>query len=138
MNVRPKNYSWAEFYDHLIDITRYSFSWRAILRRIPATATAIPKWMNVVRAVSSEGFGRIRYHQTIRRLLDTDRSVRDFLEGETDQLPEFYHQRIRHELGDAYQFLPDGALSHDPNAYLKTMTEPALGATVQLSRPAAS
>ena len=136
MNVRPKNYSWTEFYDHLIDITRYSFSWRAILRRIPATATAIPKWMNVVRAVSSEGFGRIRYHQTIRRLLDTDRSVRDFLEGETDQLPEFYHQRIRHELGDAYQFLPDGALSHDPNAYLKTMTEPALGATVQLSRPA--
>src|SRR5919205_2668493 len=88
MNVKPKNYSWPEFYDRLVDVTRYSFSWRAIARRIPATGTMIPKWMNVVRAVSSEGFGRIRYHQTIRRLLDTDRSVRDFLEGETDQLPD--------------------------------------------------
>ncbi|MGH7526619.1 MAG: B12-binding domain-containing radical SAM protein [Gemmatimonadales bacterium] len=118
MNVRPKHYGWPEFYDGLIDVTSYSFSWRAIARRIPATSTAIPKWMNVVRAVSSEGFGRIRYHTTIRRLLDTDRSVRAFLEGETDQLPEFYAARIRSELGHLYQFLPDGALMHDPNAYL--------------------
>jgi hypothetical protein len=138
MNVRPKNYSWPEFYDGLVDVTRYSFSWKAIARRIPATATAIPKWMNVVRAVSSEGFGRIRYHQTIRRLLDTDRSVRDFMEGETQQLPEFYAQRIRRELGPAYQFLPEGALYHDPNAYLKATTEPALGAKVQLTGPAAN
>ena len=49
----------------------------------PRHPTAIPKWMNVVRAVSSEGFGRIRYHETIRRLLDTDRSVRDYMEGES-------------------------------------------------------
>ncbi|HET7239960.1 MAG TPA: radical SAM protein, partial [Gemmatimonadales bacterium] len=70
MNVRPKNYDWKEFYDGLIDVTSYSFSWRAIARRIPATATAIPKWMNVVRAMSSEGWGRIDYHTTIRKLLD--------------------------------------------------------------------
>jgi len=132
MNVRPKNYSWPEFYDGLVDVTRYSFSWKAIARRIPATATAIPKWMNVVRAVSSEGFGRIRYHETIRGLLDTDRSVRNFMEGETDRLPEFYANRIRRELGPAYQFLPDGALAHDPNAYLHATTEPGLGARVQL------
>jgi hypothetical protein len=92
----------------------------------------IPKWMNVMRAVSSEGFGRIRYHQAIRRLLDTDRSLRSFMEGETDQLPEFYASRIRSELGPAYQFLPEGALMHDPNAYLHSTTEPAMAATVQL------
>jgi hypothetical protein len=91
-----------------------------------------------VRAVSSEGFGRIRYHKTIRRLLDTDASVRNFMEGETDQLPEFYAERIRRELGPAYEFLPEGALYHDPNAYLKATTEPALGATVQLSGPLVS
>jgi hypothetical protein len=132
MNVRPKNYSWPEFYDGLVDVTRYSFSWRAIGRRIPATATAIPKWMNVMRAVSSEGFGRIRYHQTIRRLLDTDRPLRDYFEGETTQLPEFYAARIRKELGPAYRFLPEGALHHDQNAYLHTTTEPALNTPVQL------
>ncbi|HYF38981.1 MAG TPA: radical SAM protein [Gemmatimonadales bacterium] len=134
MNVRPKNYTWTEFYDHLVDVTSYSFSWRAIARRIPATSTAIPKWMNVVRAVSSEGFGRIRYHKTIRRLLDTDRSVRSYMEGETDTLPAFYENRIRTELGPLYQFLPEGALYHDPNAYLHATTEPGLGAKVQLGQ----
>jgi hypothetical protein len=75
-----------------------------------------------VRATSSEGFGRIRYQTTIRRLLDTDRSVRAFMEGESDELPEFYAARIRRELGAAYQFLPAGALVHDPNAYLHATT----------------
>lgn len=128
MNVRPKNYEWTEFYDHLIDVTTYSFSWKAIARRIPATPAWIPKWMNVVRAVSSEGFGRIRYHTTIRKLLDTDRSVRAFFEGESTELPEFYLARIRNELGSLYRFLPEGALMHDPTAYLTSTREeqPAL------------
>ena len=73
MNVRPKNYAWPAFYDQLVDLSRYSFSWRAIRRRLGATEGAIPKWMNVVRAMSSEGWGRIEYHSTIRRLLDEDR-----------------------------------------------------------------
>jgi hypothetical protein len=126
MNVRPKHYGWPEFYDGLIDITSYSFSWRAIARRVPATPTAIPKWMNVVRAMSSEGWGRISYHTTIRRLLDTDRSVRAFMEGETTTLPAFYLDRIRRELGPMFEHLPPGALAHDPNAYLAaTADEPA-------------
>ena len=29
MNVRPQNYSWRAFYDHVIDLTRYSFSARS-------------------------------------------------------------------------------------------------------------
>jgi hypothetical protein len=132
MNVRPKHYGWDEFYDGLIDVTRYSFSWRAIARRVPATATAIPKWMNVVRAMSSEGWGRIDYHTTIRRLLDTDRSVRSYLEGETDVLPQFYHDRIRRELGPLYQYLPEGAVYHDPNAYLAESAESAPAEPVRL------
>jgi len=137
MNVRPKNYSWPEFYDGLIDVTSYSFSWRAIARRVPATPTAIPKWMNVVRAVSSEGWGRINYHTTIRKLLDTDRTVRAYLEGETSVLPEFYLNRIRKDLGPMYQYLPEGALYHDPNAYLGTVAkEPALAPVALRSRRA--
>jgi hypothetical protein len=137
MNVRPKNYDWKEFYDGLIDVTSYSFSWRAIARRIPATATAIPKWMNVVRAMSSEGWGRIDYHTRIRKLLDTDRSVRAYLDGETTVLPEFYHNRIRHDLGPMYQYLPEGAIYHDPTAYLSSVAEePALAPVALRSRRA--
>jgi hypothetical protein len=137
MNVRPKNYQWGEFYDGLIDVTSYSFSWRAIARRIPATPTAIPKWMNVVRAMSSEGWGRIDYHTKIRKLIDTDRSVRAYLDGETTVLPEFYHNRIRHDLGPMYQYLPEGAIYHDPTAYLSSVAEePALAPVALRSRRA--
>src|SRR5204863_6530370 len=30
MNVRPKNYTWQKFYDHVADLVGYSFSWRTI------------------------------------------------------------------------------------------------------------
>jgi hypothetical protein len=120
MNVRPKHYRWAAFYDRVIDLTRYSFSWRAIGRRLAANREAIPRWMNVVRAVSSEGWGRARYYATVRRLLETDASVRRYFEGESDALPAFYAERVRRDLGVFWQYLPDGALSHDPNTYLKT------------------
>ncbi|MDO8666415.1 MAG: hypothetical protein Q7J79_07375, partial [Gemmatimonadales bacterium] len=72
MNVRPKHYEWREFYDHVVDVTRHSFTWRTIARRFAATRATIPRWMNLVRAVSSEGFGRLRYYRMIRRLLNTD------------------------------------------------------------------
>jgi succinate dehydrogenase flavin-adding protein (antitoxin of CptAB toxin-antitoxin module) len=46
--------------------------------------------MNFVRAISSEGFGRIKYHRKIRRMLDEDITVQQFFEGETTELPAFY------------------------------------------------
>ncbi len=119
MNVRPKNYRWTEFYDRVIDLTKYSFSWKAIRRRARATKFGFATWINVVRAVSSEGFGRIEYYSTVRRLLDTDRSMRRFFEGETDEIPAFYVDRLRRDLGQLWDALPPGAVRHDPNAYLK-------------------
>ena len=126
MNVRPANYTWPDFYDRLVDLTSYSFSWRAIGRRLSATPAMIPRWMNVVRAMSSEGWGRIAYHTTIRELLDADPSVRGFMEGEHDRLPEFYQARIRRDLGSLYPHLPAGATMHDPNAYLKSVGDTAV------------
>ncbi|MBI4408072.1 MAG: radical SAM protein [Gemmatimonadetes bacterium] len=118
MNVRPRNYGWPEFYDRVIDLTTYSFSWKVMGRRARGTRLGFATWFNLVRGISSEGFGRIRYYTTIRRLLDTDRGLRAFFEGETRQLPEFYVRRIRHDLGPLWSFLPPGALVHDPEAYL--------------------
>ena len=89
-------------------------------KRFFGNSEIIPRGMNVIRAVSSEGWGRIKYHTTIRGLLDTDRSVRDYFEGESTVLPQFYRDRIQHELGPFWDWLPDGALEHDPNAYLKS------------------
>jgi hypothetical protein len=127
MNVRPKNYSWPEFYDYVISLTRHTFSWHAIARRFTAMRGAIPRLMNVVRAVSSEGFGRIAYYREIRRRLDTDLPLRRYFEQETTELPEFFAAQIRRDLGSFWSFLPPEALQHDPKAYLVAETvRPAL------------
>jgi hypothetical protein len=120
MNVTPKHYTWPEFYRQVVDVTDYSFSRKAILRRIGATKAFVPRWMNVVRAMSSEGYGRIRYYSKIYEQLIADPAFRSFFEQDTDVLPPFYEDRIRRDLGFMWPWLPQGALHHDPRAYLKS------------------
>jgi hypothetical protein len=120
MNVKPANYSWQTFYDQIIDLTRYSFSTRAIFRRFLATQGVTARWMNLVRAVSTEGFGRARYYREIRNRLDTDPQFPPYFEQESSVLPQFYKNIVRQDLGPLMEWLPEGALYHDPNAYLKS------------------
>jgi len=124
MNVKPQNYAWKEFYDAVIDLTRYTFSPRAIFNRCVATKSTIPRWMNVVRAVSSEGYGRIRYYRDLRRGLDDDPQIRAYFSRESDDLPDFYRRQVEQDLGPLYRWLPEGSLYHDPNAYLKSEAAP--------------
>ncbi len=118
MNIRPRNYEWVEFYDKIIDLTAYTFSKRAIYRRFVAASTPSAKWMNFMRAVSSEGYGRLRFFRQVRRSLVEDTGFRKYFEGESRQLPPFYSNIIRKDLGYWWQWLPEGAIEHDPNAYL--------------------
>jgi hypothetical protein len=126
MNVRPKNYSWPEFYDHLIDLTWYSFSWPRVIKRMRSNDGMIIKGINAVRALSSEGAGRLRFYREIRRRLDTDPQMRRYFEQETTELPDFYVNRMKMELGPLWEWLPEGAMHHDPNAYLARMEPQAL------------
>lgn len=121
MNVRPKNYSWPEFYDHLIDLTMYSFSWPRVIKRMRSNDGMITKGINAVRALSSEGAGRLKFYREIRRRLDTDLQMRMYFEQETTELPDFYVNRMKMELGPLWEWLPEGAMHHDPNAYLARM-----------------
>jgi hypothetical protein len=118
MNVKPKNYSWPEFYDHVIDLGKHTFSWGAIAKRLKANRGMIPRWMNLVRAVSSEGFGRINYNSDVRRRLETDLQFLRYFDRLTDELPKFYEDQVRKDLGPLWDWLPEGSLRHDPNAYL--------------------
>ncbi|AKD04246.1 radical SAM protein [Pontibacter korlensis] len=119
MNVKPKNYGWVEFYDRVIDLTAYTFSKKAIYRRFMATPSRPAKWMNLMRAVSSEGYGRLRFYRQVRKNLVEDTAFRKYFEGESQQLPPFYRNIIQKDLGDWWQWLPEGAIEHDPNAYLR-------------------
>jgi hypothetical protein len=121
MNVVPKNYSWPEFYALVVALSKRSFSPRAIARRFAASKGAIPRWLNVVRAMSSEGYGRIRYNTEVLRLLAEDRPFRDYFEGRTTELPAFFHEQLKRNMGSLWQWLPEGAVHHDQNEYLNTL-----------------
>lgn len=123
MNVKPINYSWTEFYSHIIGLGEHTFSWKAIAKRMVATKAFIPRWMNVVRAISEEGFGRVAYNKQILKQLNSDVKFRQYFEQESTELPEFYKNIIRTELGPLWDWLPEGAIYHDQNAYLKTNVE---------------
>jgi hypothetical protein len=127
MNVRPKNYSWTELYDRVIDLRKHSFSWRAVRRRLAANDGLLTRSLNFVRAVSSEGSGRIHHDEIVRGLLSSDMTMRRFFDGETPTVPTFYADRVRRDLGALWEWLPAGALEHDPNAYLRSRSgaEPA-------------
>ena len=128
MNVRPRNYQWPDFYDKVIDLTEYSFSPEAIYCRFMASKNYTSTWMNLMRAISSEGYGRIRFYRKVRNLLKTDRQFRKYFEGETTQLPSFYSNIIRQDLGAWHTWLPVTALEHDPNNFLtsKQLEMPAI------------
>lgn len=118
MNVVPQNYRWGEFYDNLLDLTEHSFTARAIARRWTSTRDFAGRMVNFLRAVSSEGKGRIRHYKQVRRAIDTDPQVRAYLDRETKKLPDFYVNKIRTELGPMWEKLPPGAVEHDAYAYL--------------------
>src|SRR5260221_9449719 len=106
MNVKPRNYDWVDFYDKVIDLTEYTFSPRAIYRRAVATRNQTARWMNVMRAISSEGYGRIRFFKKVRERLVGDSSFRRYFEGESSVLPEFYKDIVKKDLGEWSQWLP--------------------------------
>lgn len=131
MNVKPKNYEWVEFYDKVISLTSYSFSKKALYRRFTATPNFTPRWMNFMRAVSSEGYGRLKFYHQIRKNLVEDKNFRKYFEGETSELPSFYTNIIKNTLGKWWEWLPEGAIEHNPNAYLEKQHKKHTAALVQ-------
>lgn len=118
-NLRLKHYGWTEFYDRVLDLHRYAFSLQAIARRLAAQRSGRAGWLNVLRAVSADGWGRARYYRLLRGALDSDRALRRFLEGESTRVPTFFLTQVQRDLGRLWTDLPAGALEHDPNAYIK-------------------
>jgi len=124
MNVRPKNYSWSRFYEHMIDLTRHSFSTPTVARRFMANRQVIPRTLNVIRAYAGEGRQRLVYYRTLRKHLEKDAPMRAFFDGESTTVPSFYVNRIRDDLRGYWNALPADALYHDQNAYLRSTGRP--------------
>ncbi|MFQ5568144.1 MAG: B12-binding domain-containing radical SAM protein [Rhodothermales bacterium] len=122
MNVRPKNYSWTAFYDHVCDAYAYAYSRAAITRRFRATRHRPTRYEQLFRGLASERKYKFGHHLKLRKHLN-DPATRRYFDGETTTLPAFYVETIRRDLGPLWAWLPEGALYHNPNAYLDTLNE---------------
>jgi len=119
MNVKPKNYTWTQFYDLAVGVARHALSAAGIRRRFLANRGWATKTLNFVRAASSKKVG---YQSAVALMLANDTSVRRYFEGQSTELPDFYLSKIRSGLGAFWDALPEGALSHDQNAYLRSQS----------------
>lgn len=125
MNVRPRNYSWPEFYDRVIDTFDYSFSPKALARRFWHNRRSYVTYEQLFRGISSDRSNRMGYHMKMRRWMD-DPGFRAFFDGESAEIPAVLTDQIRRHLGPFWQWLPEGALHHDPNAYLHSQPQHTL------------
>lgn len=122
-NIRPQNYSWLYFYENLIDVLDYSFSKRALHRRFNKIKNKKLKWYILAQSLSSGGYGKVLFHRRILDQLKTDKQMLSFFEQETSEIPNFFKEKVKNDLGPyLWSWLPDGALEHDPNAYLRSLS----------------
>lgn len=119
MNVKPKNYEWPDFFDKMIGLHEHSFSNKAIWRRFNVNRGLIPKAMNIVRATSGEGWGKIKYFHEVRQRLNDDIAFRKFYEQETTEVPPFLVNQVKDAMGPLWDWLPNKTVTHDAYSYLK-------------------
>lgn len=116
MNIQPLHYEWTEFYDRIVDLTRHAFRPAAIWNRFRAAPHWLPRWMNIVRGISTEGWGRLAHFRRMRSLLDTDPEVLNLLSKSNGHkngngaLPAVFRNSLQSQLGPFYEHLPPDAL----------------------------
>ena len=135
MNVRPRHYSWTEFFDRVCDLMETAFSARATWRRFSNNRSWLAGLEQVFRTIQNDRGHRLRNWQLMRERL-RDPSVRRYLEGESTRLPDFFVHPVRQDLQHWWAWLPRGALYHDPNAYLKSVGRQADSGAVAESQKA--
>lgn len=111
LNVRPKNYSFADLYGNINALAAYAHAPRKIWARFKANKHPLPRWMNLVRALfANQGwnsnFGKMH------RLLLTDPEFQAFYDGKTSKPPSYYTGSVQASLGPLYPYLPRQVLSY--------------------------
>ena len=95
--ITLKNYEPVAYYEKLIELFSHSSSRAMLRRRFQSAATWKVKLLHWARTVSTRV--DVKNYRRILGALRQDRRVRDFHEGKSEVLPEFYHQEYRRLFG---------------------------------------
>jgi len=115
MNIVPKHYSWAELNVHFIDLLKYSFSAKNMVRRFNANHMTASKWITLLLSLTIGGSGKIRYFSDMIKNLHRSPDFQSFVKKETSRVPAFMIENVKKDLGPLWQWLPDKSLSYDIN-----------------------
>lgn len=114
MNVRPKHYSWPDFYRHLKSLTKKTFSKKILRKRFRANPSVPLKLLNLFRGITSQGIGRTKLCDRFLNRFERDGEFRAFFQQDTLEMPRFYLDWVRKDLGPLWEWLPEGAM--DPGS----------------------
>lgn len=112
LNIVPKHYTWEEFYIHFIDLLQYSFSSRSMYRRFNANKMMVPRWIILLLSLTIGGSGKISSLSSMLKNLQKEPEFRAFVERKTNRVPRFIIEKVRHDLGPLWEWLPDKSLSY--------------------------
>lgn len=117
LNVQPKHYTWSEIFGQAADVVTYAYSSPVLVKRFRANRNLGAGLEQLLRGVSS---GRNLIQRNFERHRDRlhDPVARRYFDGETSELPAFFIDPIRYGLQWLWDWLPDGAIYHDPYAYI--------------------
>jgi hypothetical protein len=82
-----------------------------IWRRFRANRSPLARWMNLIRALSSQKSGPRKYIET-RNRLSTDRAFRAFYSGDSSKPPSCYLNQVKASLGPFYDHLPEKVVNY--------------------------
>jgi hypothetical protein len=116
LNVQPLHYAWPDFFSRMARLVGDAHSWPRIGRRFRATSGVHSRWFSALRASTSK---KRKYYEGLTQKLTPGSHLLRFFEGETRELPTFFTDKIRSDLGPLWEALPEGAMVHDQLAYLK-------------------
>ncbi len=112
LNIIPKNYSWEEFYIRYIDLLKHCFSNATIQKRFNANHMSASKWLTLLLSLSIGGKGKIKLLSSRINQLKYDNEFQAFVRKESTQVPSFMTQKIKNDLGELWEWLPDKSFNY--------------------------
>jgi len=104
-----KNYDPLDYYEKLIEIYEVATSGKMLMQRVLSTPKLGLKTLHTLRTLVFRG--QLSELRRIRDCLRTDREFRDFHEGNTNKLPEFYRRCYKQGLGPYAELITEAEMS---------------------------
>lgn len=113
LNIKPKNYTWEEFYVYFIDLMEYTFSNKALYRRFNAINKSASTLILLFLSVFEERRERIKYLSSLVQKIHKYPDFDSFINMASPEIPAFMTEIVKRDLGPLWQWLPDKSFSYD-------------------------